>query len=123
MGFIFNILFGFVPVIIVGSILVTIAILNAKKNKENLNNDEFKDIYDKIERETKELDKEILTDEDIEKELVRRYNSLSNQTNVVATESQHDETCHEDSCDGCGSQDVYDQVYGKRKKNKLKAKK
>ncbi len=120
MFIIFDILFTIVPVVIIITFVV-FAIKSAKTNKRIRNSDEFKEIFDKIERENKQLNNEDLTDEEIEEELVKRFNAYSpEKNNNIPSQPNHDDTCNEKACDGCGAEDVYAQVYGKRKKNKLK---
>ena len=119
-GLVFEIIFGIVPAVFV--LIVIFAAIKANKNqKKTKNNEEFKDIYEKIERETKSLDNPNLTDKEIEEELTRRFNAMSqNKNSSPNPSSSHDNTCLDNSCDGCGGNDVYNQIYGKRKKNKLK---
>ncbi len=131
MFLVFEIIFSLIPVCFVIFLIMT-AIKNSKKQSNNSKNESFDDIFKKIEMETKKFDEEdrgeVLekvqrptqkydSDKELEEELTRRFQALENKTN---TTQSHDETCQENSCDGCGSQDVYAQVYGKRKKNKLK---
>ena len=63
-------------------------------------------------------DEEFSSSDKMEDEIMRREGF-----EVTRNDSQsHDNACNENNCDGCGSDDVYAQVYGKRKKNKLKKK-
>ena len=116
-----DILFGLIPAVIVIAVIFSV-IRGARGQKENKSDKNFDEIYDKMIKDGDGSDKEI-TDKDIEDELVRRFNAYSNSdTKPDKNSSSHDEVCIEDDCDGCGADDVYAQVYGKRKKNKLKNK-
>lgn len=121
---VFDILFTIVPVVIIITVVAMVmAARTAKSNKQSKENDDFKEIYDKIEKESKQLDNDNLTDEEIEEELVKRFNSYSiDNKETTSSQANHDDSCNEKSCDGCGADDVYAQVYGKRKQNKLKKK-
>lgn len=63
-------------------------------------------------------DDEFASSDKMEEELMQREGF----ENVHVESKSHDQTCFENDCDGCGSEDVYAQVYGKRKKNKIKKK-
>lgn len=119
MFWIFDILFSIVPIFII--IFVIIAVIKgAYSNNKTKQKDNLEDAYKTIDQGKKQLDHDV-TDKEIEEELVRRFNESDNK-GVTNTEAKHDNTCNEHACDGCGSGDVYDQVYGKRKRNKLKKK-
>lgn len=108
--------------IIVFVIIISSAIKNANANKnkegeseqnknERLNSERrtggsqksAKSLYDFKQNDSSKLEEELFRREGFD-------------------EQEHDYTCKEDDCDGCGSDDVYAQVYGKRKNNKLNKK-
>lgn len=129
MYLIFCFLISAAPILIIAYVVLT-AIKNSKNQHKNNGNKDFDEVFKKIERESKNFNEEdrveVLnevqqatkkydTDKELEEELVRRFKALDDK-------QSHDDACQESSCDGCGSEDVYAQVYGKRKRNKIKKK-
>ena len=89
-------------------------VMNAIKTSKNKTPEDEEKLKRKIQDLKEKFD---LTDEEVEaveRQALKKFDK---------NEQKHDEYCEENDCDGCGTQDVYDQVYGKRKKNKLKNKK